>query len=899
MSRTFALLFALLPLISPLAHLRAADLYVATDGNDAWSGTSDAPDAGKSDGPFATLSRARDELRKHAGAGGSVWVRGGVYALPETFELTPTDSGTPEMPVIYAAYKEEKPVFSGGVKLSGFKRGADGRWTLQLPEVQQGKWAFTQLFVNGQRRQRPRLPKDSYYFIAAAAAPTAGIKGVDRFRFNPGEIKADWSNRENIDVLVFHNWCMSRLPVANVDEAGHIVTLAGGTTNKASWHGLNAGQRYIVENVAEALQDPGEWYLDRKSGVLTYIPLPGEDPDKAEVFAPRLETLVRFTGDLEKKQWVSHVTFRGIAFEHSNWVTPPAGWSINQAEVALPGAITATGTRDCVFDHCTVSHIGHYAIELGAACRNNTVKDCELTDLGGGGIKIGMPGSRKENDELLTGWTTVYHNLIAHGGRLHPAAIGVLVLASPHNTIEANTVHDFYYTAISLGWSWGYNPSAAHDNTVLNNNLTKLGQNVLSDMGGIYTLGLSDGTVLRGNRMGEIESNSYGGWGIYFDEGTTHITAENNVVYHTKTGGFHQHYGRENRVVNNIFYSGREQQLQRTRAEEHLSFTFEHNIVAWEPGNGAVLNGRWGGPKQNALDSNLYWLQASPADWPGPIMGKLSFKQWQESGEDQHSILADPGFVDAAHLDFRLKPDSPAAKVGFNAGAIADAAMPPPPDPRLSGNVPPAWPLKTPPKPHPPISDDFESTPVGQPPAGPSVREDAAVKGATVRVTDETAAAGKRSLKFTDAPGQRVNFTPHIFYEPGFTTGVVQDSFDLRLEPGAHFNHEWRSAGNPYLTGPALTILPDGSFIAGKDHKKLFMVPHSQWLHIDITCSLGDAADGRWDLAVTLPASASPQVFKGIACDPTFKALGWYGFSSPGAQKTVFYIDNIDVKPRK
>jgi parallel beta-helix repeat protein len=182
---------------------------------------------------------------------------------------------------------------------------------------------------------------------------------------------------------------------------------------------------------------------------------------------------------------------------------------------------------------------------------------------------------------------------------------------------------------------------------------------MLSDMGGIYTLGVQPGTVIRGNVFHDINSHGYGGWGIYLDEGSTNILVEDNIVYRTKTGGFHQHYGRENTIRGNIFAFSREGQIIRTRMEDHLSFTFERNIVYWNEGH--LLGGKWSDSDHYRLDHNLYFNAAGgPVEFAGS-----SFAEWQARGQDQHSIIADPLFRDPSKGDFRLKPGSPALTLGF------------------------------------------------------------------------------------------------------------------------------------------------------------------------------------------------------------------------------------------
>ncbi|NQV32767.1 MAG: right-handed parallel beta-helix repeat-containing protein, partial [Phycisphaeraceae bacterium] len=255
---------------------------------------------------------------------------------------------------------------------------------------------------------------------------------------------------------------------------------------------------------------------------------------------------------------------------------------------------------------------------------------------------------------------TVEDCVIAHAGRLHPAAIGVWVGHSPYNVIRHNDVYDLYYSAFSLGWVWGYAPSQAHHNEVAFNHAHHIGQRVLSDMGCIYTLGVAPGTTIHDNHFHDVISYGYGGWGLYTDEGSTGVVMKNNLVYRCSRGGFHQHYGKENQIVNNILAYGGEHQVQRTRTEEHTSFFFERNIVLWD-NDSPLLGSNW---KDNhfKLDHNLYWHTGKPVKFPG----NLDLAQWQEQRQqDLHSVIADPGFVNPAADDYRLNEDSPALKLGF------------------------------------------------------------------------------------------------------------------------------------------------------------------------------------------------------------------------------------------
>jgi len=643
--------------------LPAEEWFVAPNGNDQWSGQQRAPNAEKADGPFATLARAQQAARvarDSATGPRTITVRGGRYELTTPLTFGPEDSGTADKPVTWRAMAGETPVISGGVRLTGFQRSADGRWTLTIPAVQRGEWTFRQLWVNGERRFRPRLPKDGYHFIEAElpASDAAKGKGFDRFRYRAGDLDPAWRNQRDIEVLTFHQWEMSRLRIQSIDAQARTVQFTGRTISAESWSGLKTGWRYLVENVAEAFDSPGEWYLDPQSGVLTYIPRPGEDLATAEVIAPRADQLLRIDGDAAKNRFVEHLHFAGLTFAHTQWTLKPEGYSFYQAEMIIPAAVTATALRDASFSDCAIIHTGGYGLELGRSCKRVAVAGCVLSDLSAGGIKIGE-GGVSGDDAQVASHNTVRDCLITNGGRVHPASIGVWIGQSHHNTVEHCEISDFYYSALSLGWTWGYGASNGHHNIVAWCHLHDIGQGVLSDMGGIYNLGVSPGTAFHHNHIHDIESFSYGGWGLYTDEGSSGVTMEHNLVHRTTSSGFHQHYGRDNIIRNNVFAYGQEAQVMRTRDEDHLSFTLERNILI---ANGRPLLGsNWNGDaKKFMLNHNVYWDEDGSVDFAGKTL-----EEWRKKGIDANSLVADPQFVDPAKGDFALQPDSPALVLGF------------------------------------------------------------------------------------------------------------------------------------------------------------------------------------------------------------------------------------------
>ncbi len=672
---------------------------------------------GTSSSPWATLAGARDQLRRLRAAGKisglvTVQVHAGTYEQAKTVVFDPTDSFTH-----YAAAPGAKPVFDGGERLTGWKVGQrNGRteWTLDLPDVAAGRQFFRSLFVNGRRAPRARFPKFSPDAQGAKQVLRIGeilepekdglFDGRDTFKPRPGDVSPAWTSLPDAEFVLLHFWVEERLPKPALNPRTGWISFGrrSGLCLYEAYvnnHGRRDLARYYIDNLFEALTEPGEWYLSRETGRLYYLPRPGETPANTEIRAPRLHTFVRASGvvfgetgdrtDLHGTRHVRGLAFSGLTFRHADWYSPlaeihmpghpiieghdqPIGGS-PQAAVAVPGTLQFRAARDCAVTDCTIEHVGLHGLEFGPGCRECSAVSNQLHDLGAGGIRAGGAdldglGDRRTGDLRIT------DNHIHHIGRIFHQGIGVFLAFAANCTVAHNHIHDTCYTGISVGWAWGFRDTVTRNHRIEHNHIHHIGAGVLSDMGGIYTLGIQPDTVLRGNHLHDIWSHDYGGWGVYLDEGSTGILVEHNLVHDTKDAPFNIHYGHENIARNNIFARGQNAMCSVSRNEPgFLAVSFFQNILIG-PSKALYRGGYRDDISRDALvaNANCLWFQGGqvPASRNPETHLKegnqldISFAAWRKAGHDQLSIVADPK-VTEGRKTWRVANNSPALKLGF------------------------------------------------------------------------------------------------------------------------------------------------------------------------------------------------------------------------------------------
>lgn len=658
--------------------------------------------------PREALLAIREAKAKGNTGAWTVRVERGAYFLAEPLVFTPADSGTPEAPVRWVG-EDGKAAFVGGERVKGWRDEGNGVWSAQVPKDAEGNpvW-FEQLWVNGRRAERARAPDAVPDDPAAGCmklseatesvvtnAANGSVAYIQRIASTNAAMAAVVTTCAEdlpyVSLCAVHKWNAARQSVHKVDSA--LMAVETSRKVKVGYNAAWSTKETLVwfENVRAAFDTPGEWFYDARAGRVLYRPLPGETIGSLSAIAPTAKSgvLVVLRGNPDKGDIVHDIVFKDISFAFTpysekhgarNAVSDgkvPVQFYTRQTLPETVGCVTATGARRIVWDGCRFQHLGAFAMRLIDGCISNTVKNCTFADIGAGGVKMGSenphvaPGETLSRREITTlaprsvAFNTVENCLFKGIGCYVPAGIAVTLTHASDCRIVHCDMTDCAYSAISAGLAWGYGGSVAQRNEIAYNRIWNIGKGLMSDMGGVYTLSTSFGTTIHDNVIHDVRSYSYGGWGIYFDEGSEGIVAERNLCWNTTDGGFMQHFGRGCTVRNNIFAWNRIGDAVRSlfvvRNKEGIEPTldFKNNIVlvstcALANEQAAKVKGDW---------SNNLWFDVRGES--AATIGGGTWAAWTQLGFEKDGSFADPQFVDAANNDFRLKPTSPALKLGF------------------------------------------------------------------------------------------------------------------------------------------------------------------------------------------------------------------------------------------
>jgi L-rhamnose mutarotase len=546
-ARCYGLLLAVLLLSTGCAAPRGVQFHVSPDGSDQSPGSRAQP--------FRTIARAREavreEIRRGLRADVTVLIRGGTYVLDEPLVFGPGDGGTQAHAVVYAAWPGEEPVLSGGRPIRGFTETGRNEWSAPLPAGGSGS-SFRQLFMDGVRQCPARFPNAPE--VLRVASTSSDVKQIkfDQPIPGAGALGAD------AELVVLQNWCVTRVAIASSEAAAVTATVPAGWIGHGDPTTTSPGKAAWLERSPAFLDQPGEWCLDRTRGRLVYRSEDGFDPARHSFVASFLPKIVVVQG--ERGAPVRNLHIRGLTLADTEWSLPNSGYigiqaghygtRISEPVHVLPAAVELGYAEACGLERCRILRAGASGVGLGAGCRDNRIDGCEIADVAGNGVMVGLRSDRElggqpGNHGLMAEWTdpadvpcgnAVTNCYVHHAGVLYACCVGIYDGFCRDTLIAHNLVSHLPYTGISVGFRWDAEPTCQRGARIEYNQVCEV-MGLLADGGAIYTLGWQPGTVLRGNLLTDVQRSRYSHGapnnGIFFDQGSKGFLVEDNVIYNT------------------------------------------------------------------------------------------------------------------------------------------------------------------------------------------------------------------------------------------------------------------------------------------------------------------------------------------------------------------------------
>ena len=633
--------------------LVAADFHVATNGNDS--------NPGSESRPFATLEKARDAIRQWRNENTvkeavTVYLHGGRFEISQPLMLNEQDSGTHVAPVVWRNFNRETVVVSGGRAIHDFKLVTDASILNRLPEAARGKiWQADlnaagvkdfgevaamgkrlELFFDGTPMPLSRWPNEGFSQVVDVVGGqpfvSHGIKGdaIGRFVYE-GEQPARWVSEPEawVSGYWFWDWSDGRQQIKSIDPANHTIELVPPHHS----YGYRKGQRFYAFNILAELDSPGEWYLDRQKGVLYFWP-PVSDRE-ITVTLSTTPTLLRFTN-------TSWITFRGVLLE-----------ATRETAVKIEGG---TGVR---IGGCVIRNTGAEAVSINGGT-NHGVTGCDIFQTGQGGVSLNG-GDRKT---LVPGNHFVENSYIHHFARLIRTYQPAIGLTGVGNRASHNLIHDAPHTAILL---------SGNDHVTEFNEIHHVCEET-GDVGAFY-MGRDwtmRGNIVRHNYFHHLSGPGlHGAMAVYLDDAASGTTIFGNLFYRAGRAAFIGG-GRDNLVENNLFVECEPSVHVDARGIGWMHETAEpggfmdkrldevpFQQPPWSTRYPELVNIRNetpAAPRGNRILRNVSfggtWLNLEKKAEPGAFF-------------ENNLVDREPGFIDAAKLNFQLKPESPAWALGF------------------------------------------------------------------------------------------------------------------------------------------------------------------------------------------------------------------------------------------
>ena len=543
-------------LVAPSATVLAgtqATYYVdPVKGNDSNNGSSPAR-------AFRTIEKARDVVRTiNSNMTGDIYVylRSGIYGLTSTLSFGIYDSGTNGFNIIYAAYKGEKPVISGGKQITGWSLYDTTRNIYRA--YAGGNIETRQLFINGVRATRAKSTEapPSLHFVKAS-----GYSNTGEVFANSAIPMHEWQNQQDIEFVYKNEWTAPRICINSITRNDSTTTITmkqpgwGFVTNKGGTSvGGNFnknGRPWYIENAYELLDAEGEWYLNRATDFFYYKPRTGENLATASVVVPVMEELVRVQG-ADSANKVGFIQFRGIAFSYATYLRPNGDRGLPDAqnnvirddlgESIISAAVSLKNAQSIKFERDLFVHLGGTGLNMYSGCQDNLVVGTVFTDISGNGVQVGdytglfTAGSQnyaQSTDTLVWLRNNDVNNCFFYNIGVEYYSSSAIAASLPQDMdITHNEISNVPYSGIHVGWGWDRYPNTVHQRTNIQYNYVHDVMAVLRDGGAIYTLGPTNGSFSNkgfiSNNYIQNVLNPFGA--LYLDEGSSWFDLTDNVV---------------------------------------------------------------------------------------------------------------------------------------------------------------------------------------------------------------------------------------------------------------------------------------------------------------------------------------------------------------------------------
>lgn len=545
------------------------DIYISPSGKDTNDGSVAAPKATLS----SALRQAREMRRlKIVGIenGIQIILKGGTYEQYEPVFVRPEDSGTSQSPTTICAAAGEKVVLSGGMKITNWKKSGK-LYLADVPDFNGRPLDFRQLWVNGKKAVRARDVADFEKMNRIIRNDK-----VNQVLWVPAKAVKNILKAPYAEMVLHQMWAVSFLRIKSIQIHGDsaAVTFHNPESKlqfERPWPqpmiGNGVNSPFYLTNAIELLDQPGEWFHDIKTHKLYYYPLVGENPNKVEIVAPAIETLVQVEGTIDRP--IKNIIFQNISFNYSTWMRPAENGHVplqagmyltegyklrpsidrvdnhkldNQGWLGRPAAaVKVSGASVISFKDCSFENLGSTGLDLEFAAKSIIVEGCIFRDIAGNGLTTGSfsPASYEthlsynpSDSRVLCSDQTIVNNLFTNIANEDWGCVAIGAGYVHDVRIINNEINDVSYTGISLGWGWNRDVNCMKDNLVFRNKIQHYAKHVY-DVAGIYTLGAQPGTVISQNYIFDIYHPTYvhdpNHWFyLYTDEGSSYIRVTTN-----------------------------------------------------------------------------------------------------------------------------------------------------------------------------------------------------------------------------------------------------------------------------------------------------------------------------------------------------------------------------------